>query len=91
MLLWVNVDGNEECREHVKDKYGFMICQGMYVVSSLDCRKGWVSNVIDESGTGIGKIQVTVVYDSTTSIDKFTSYVTEFEPASNWCKALVDG
>ena len=91
MLLWVDVGGKEEQREHVKDKYGFMICEGMYVLSYLDRRQGWVTNVIDETSTGIGKIQITVVRDGATYLDKNTSYVTDFEPSSNWCKALVNG
>lgn len=89
MLRWVNVGNDEELREHVKANHGFLICKGMYVLSLMDRRQGWVTNVIDETGTGDGKIQVTVVRDGGTYLDK--TYVTDFEPASNWCKALVDG
>ena len=94
MLIPVFMDGDFRDRESVKDHFGFWICEGMYV-NEVNCipnsqRQGWVTEVIDEN-SGLGTIKVQVVRKAGELLDEQRSYVTEFEQANNWCKALVDG
>lgn len=89
MQVWVD-DWTFEDREHVKDHYGFWITKEMYVISRQDLRQGYVTEVIDENN-GLGKIKVQIVWQEGDCLTEDSSYVTEFEPSTNWCKALVDG
>lgn len=95
MLIPVFVNSDFEDRESVKYYFGRWICEGMYV-NEVSCipnsqqRQGWITEVIDESD-GLGKIKVQIVVKSGTPPDEQSSYVTEFEQSTNWCKALTDG
>lgn len=93
MLQAVLVKGEFENRESVKDHFGTWICEGMYVNESVDFsksrRQGWVTEVIDEN-KGFGKIKVRIVRESGKFLDEDSSYVTEFELSTNWCKALAN-
>lgn len=94
MLIPVFVDDDFEDREHVKDYFGVWICKGMYV-NEINCnsdsqRQGWVTEAMDEED-GQGKIKVQVVRVDGEFLDKDDFYETDFEPGSNWCKAIVDG
>lgn len=94
MLQLAFVNGDFDERESVKDRFGFWICEGVYVnevgAYPNPQRQGWVTEVIDEYG-GFGKIKVQIVRIGDEFLDEQTSYVTDFEPSSSWCKALVDG
>lgn len=90
MLRLVLVGGKFEDRESVKDKYGQWICEGMYVIESDTFRQGFVTEVIDNNN-GLGEIKISVVREGKTCLDEKKAYVTDFEPSTNWCKALVDG
>lgn len=94
MLKPVFVGGDFEDRESVKDCNGNWICEGMYV-NEVGCalksqRQGWVTEVIDEND-GLGKIKVQIVRYAGEFLDEQSSHQTDFEPSTNWCKALVDG
>lgn len=73
-------------RESVKDCYGQWICDGVYVVEALGCRQGWVTEVVDNNN-GYGEIKVRVVRHGDVCLDERTSYVTDFQLGTNWCKA----
>lgn len=94
MLHLVLVNGEFENRESVKDNFGYWICEGMYVNEvgyfSKSRRQGWVTEVIDEND-GLGKIKIQIVKESGRFLDESSSYVTDFEPATNWCKSLIEG
>lgn len=94
MIQSVLVNGNFEGRESVLDRFESWICEGMYV-NEVDCypkpqRQGWVTEVIDENN-GLGKIKVKIVRKGDDFLDEQSSYVTDFEPSTHWCKALTDG
>lgn len=92
--MLIPVDEIED-REAVKDHYGAWICEGMYV-NEVSCftdsqqRQGWVTEAVDEKD-GQGKIKVKVVRVDGEFLDEKDFYETDFEPGSNWCKALVSG
>ena len=86
MLLEVELWPFFEYREHVEDRDGRMICKGMYVISANSKRQGWVVDVEDSSGEGIGNIKVRIVREK----DKNVDYITEFEPGTNWYRARTD-
>ncbi len=95
MLIPVLVGNDFEDRESVKDHYGRWICEGMYVnevsyITDSQQRQGWVTETMDEK-EGQGKIKVQVVRVDGEILDEDDFYETDFEPGSNWCKALVDG
>lgn len=66
----------------------------MYVNEVVDIsnarRQGWVTEVKREDN-GKEKVRVQVVRQAGDTLEGEASYVTEFEPSTNWCKALVDG
>ena len=88
----VLVGDDFENRECVKDHFGQWICEGMYVNATADRshRQGWVTEVIDDTD-GFGIIRVKVVRENSVDLDENSVHVTEFEPGTSWCKALVDG
>ncbi len=87
MKALFEVRGDFEEREAVKDATGFYICEGIYVLS--DGRQGYVTEVVDENGCGMGKIKVRVVREGINFLKEH--YVTDFEPARNWYRAYSDG
>lgn len=91
MLMEVQIGNWEyEYREHVKDANGNWICPGMYVLA--DGRQGWVTEAVDEDEDGEGEIKVQICYENRRYKEKIEDlYITNFEPARNWHRALVDG
>ena len=74
---------------------GRWICEGMDVnevsyITDSQQRQGWVTETMDEK-EGQGKMRVQVVRVDGEILDEDDFYETDFEPGSNWCKALVDG
>lgn len=61
-----------------------------FCISNSQRQQGWVTEVIDEKD-GQGKIKVQVIWEAGKPLNEESSYLTDFEPASNWIKALVDG
>lgn len=90
MQKLVLVNGDLEGRECVKDHYGQWICEGMYVNETGTFRQGFVTEVIDNNN-GFGNVKIRVVRERRKDLDEKNSYVTDFLPSINWCKALVDG
>lgn len=87
MLMEVQVGSWFEEREAVKEAVGHFICKGMYVLNN-DGRMGTVSEVIND-GDDEGRIKVIVDFDNCNYLKK--TYITDFEPARNWHRALFDG
>lgn len=90
MLQPVLVGGEFEIRKSVKGRYGQWICEGMYVNEVNTFRQGYVTEVIDNNN-GFGEIKVKVVRVKNQFLDEKSSYITGFEPSTNWCKALTEG
>lgn len=80
---------SRENKELIKDYYGALISEGMYVNEINLKRQGWITEVSNEDG--IGKVKIKVVQKMGKFLDNKSSYITDFEPSTNWCKALVDG
>lgn len=75
----------------VKDHYGTLISEGMYVIqfnTNLK-RQGFVKEITTKNNLGMIKIQV--VREGSKLLDENSSYITEFEISTNWCKALIEG
>lgn len=73
----------------IKDYYGALISEGMYVNEINMKRQGWITEVSNKDG--IGKVKIKVVRQDGRFLNNKSSYITDFEPSTNWCRALIDG
>ncbi len=78
-----------EYRDAVKEASGRYICKGMYVINN-DGRMGNVYEVI-EDGEEEGEGRIKVIVDRKRANFLKKAYITDFEPAREWHKALFDG
>lgn len=74
-----SVSGKSE-ENTVKDNFGALICEGMYVIETCGIRQGWVVAVKD------GNIKVKIIREGEKCLTK--SYLTDFEQSKKWCVGL---